>query len=65
MKAEREPGGAAPRLAEHAGRLGAALGLDIALGELKRRAAGLLPRLRGVFGPRIASINLDEMTVEA
>ena len=35
------------------------------LDELKRWAAGLLPRLRDVFGPRIASSNLEEMTVEA
>ena len=35
------------------------------LGELKRWAAGLLPRLRDVFGPRIASINLDALAAGA
>lgn len=35
------------------------------LGELKRWAAGLLPLLRDVFGPRVAALNLDALTAEA
>ena len=35
------------------------------LGELRRWAADLLPRLRDVFGPRVAALNLDALTAEA